>query len=85
MLSYGFEHSPPSFSPPPSSPPSSFFSLLFPDQPSMVPLLFSLSGVPDTLRAQELTLDQMGQLTKTYQQLQLQSESNNTTINDISS
>ena len=56
----------------PSLPPSSLLpppSLLFPDRPQLTPLLFSVSGVPDTLRAQQLTVEQFGQLCAAYQQL----------------
>ena len=47
----------------------SLSSLLFPDNPHLVPLLFSLSGVPDTLRAQQLSMEQVGKLCSAYQQL----------------
>jgi dimethyladenosine transferase 1 len=41
-------------------------SLLFPTDPPLLPLLFSLSGVPHTLRAQQLTMEQVDQLSSTY-------------------
>ena len=43
--------------------------LLFPDHPEVVPELFRLSGVDDTLRAQQLTLEQFQQLCNAYTQL----------------
>ena len=52
---------------------SSFFfylySLLFPDQPELVPELFQHSGVDDTLRAQQLTLEDFESLCNTYETL----------------
>ena len=81
--------SPSPFSSPPSLPPFSPFplfpllfpmharSLLFPDHPELVPQLFSDSGVADTLRAQQLSLEQMGQLCRTYQQLQTHTRTEN--------
>ena len=44
--------------------------LLFPGRSSLVNELFSLSGVNPQLRAQQLTLQQWGQLCSAYIQLQ---------------
>ena len=62
----------PSFtpSPLPSSLSPSFPSLLFPSHPELVRHLFLLiSGVPDTLRAQQLSMEQIGQLCTAYHKL----------------
>lgn len=47
----------------------SIYRLLFPDSPDLVSDLFSISGVDDTLRPQQLTLTEFEKLCTAYSTL----------------